>query len=185
METSEEIKSLAVDLAAIVSELDYWRHRYDEAVGELHRHGYWQFGRLEEIGVQLYTARGGMTWLGPPEEVFELLAEGPTPHYSEVLPHCRASDRPAFKDSHRERRLKLLQDIGAAGSWVCVYCLRSGDEEHGPDGRRWHIDHLFPRAEGGDSKKDNLVLSCASCNLQKNRSLLQDFLTKRLAASSA
>lgn len=52
--------------------------------------------------------------------------------------------------------------------WRCIYCSREGGRELGPDGRRWHVDHIYPKAHGGDNNSDNKVLSCATCNLSKN-----------------
>lgn len=56
-------------------------------------------------------------------------------------------------------------------SMTCVYC--------GLDGRRdfriWQqlvVDHLIPRAQGGDDAEDNKVVSCARCNtLKKDQQL--------------
>ena len=31
-----------------------------------------------------------------------------------------------------------------------------------------HIDHFYPRSKGGSDELDNLVVSCAQCNLSKN-----------------
>jgi len=50
----------------------------------------------------------------------------------------------------------------------CQYCSRLGDQQGGPDGRTWHVDHIFPVSRGGDDSEDNLTLSCATCNLRKH-----------------
>jgi hypothetical protein len=42
---------------------------------------------------------------------------------------------------------------------VCVYCGNSD----GP----FHFDHVFPWSRGGEHTVDNLVISCAPCNLEK------------------
>jgi hypothetical protein len=34
----------------------------------------------------------------------------------------------------------------------------------------WHIDHFMPMSKGGPHHPDNLVISCAKCNLSKNAS---------------
>lgn len=57
--------------------------------------------------------------------------------------------------------------LGEASGWRCFYCGRQGDEDRGPDRRWWHVDHCYPVVRGGDARSDNLVLSCASCNLEK------------------
>lgn len=60
--------------------------------------------------------------------------------------------------------------------WASCRIPAQSHKEKGPDGRVWHIDHLYPEALGGDWKNDNLVLACATCNLRKSRHLLMDFL---------
>lgn len=52
--------------------------------------------------------------------------------------------------------------------WKCSYCGGDGDHKRGPDGRVWHVDHVYPRKHGGDNEPDNMTLSCATCNLKKN-----------------
>lgn len=39
------------------------------------------------------------------------------------------------------------------------------------EGRVFHIDHLTPISAGGEHTADNLVLSCAPCNLSKRRAV--------------
>ena len=46
----------------------------------------------------------------------------------------------------------------------CIYCGRSSIE----DEIKLHIDHIFPRAYGGENTARNLVTSCASCNTSKS-----------------
>lgn len=49
----------------------------------------------------------------------------------------------------------------------CVYC---GAET----GQRFHIDHVFPLAHGGNNDPDNLALACPPCNLAKGaKSILE------------
>jgi len=52
----------------------------------------------------------------------------------------------------------------ARDGWRCVYC--------GGAGGRLTLDHVVPRSRGGESTWENVVTSCAPCNLRKgNRSL--------------
>lgn len=46
-------------------------------------------------------------------------------------------------------------------AWLCAWC---GGRP--PPGSR-HVDHVTPRCEGGADSLDNLVLSCAGCNLDR------------------
>lgn len=49
----------------------------------------------------------------------------------------------------------------------CAYCAKVGNEQLGPDGRNWHIDHIEPKSLGGSNHPTNLVKSCATCNIKK------------------
>jgi 5-methylcytosine-specific restriction endonuclease McrA len=52
----------------------------------------------------------------------------------------------------------------ARDGWRCVYC--------GEGGVRLTLDHVVPRSRGGDSVWENVVTSCAPCNLRKGNRLL-------------
>lgn len=43
----------------------------------------------------------------------------------------------------------------------CTWCARTVTRE------TCSIDHVIPRANGGDDSTDNLVLACRTCNLQR------------------
>ena len=82
--------------------------------------------------------------------------------------------------SGERRRSKIKASIAdrlgyEPEEWVCVYCHGVGDLDTGPDGRIWHVDHAYPRVYGGDGKRDNLVLSCATCNLSKGKKTANQF----------
>src|SRR5437763_13334121 len=51
----------------------------------------------------------------------------------------------------------------ARDDWRCVYC--------GDTGGRLTLDHVIPRSRGGDSSWENVVTSCAPCNLRKGNRL--------------
>ena len=53
---------------------------------------------------------------------------------------------------YRDERLKLMENR-------CCYC---GGGEH------LSLDHLVPRAKGGEDRGDNLVYACRSCNSSKS-----------------
>ena len=58
----------------------------------------------------------------------------------------------------------------ARDGWRCVYC--------GTTSGRLTLDHVVPRSRGGDSVWENVVTSCAPCNLRKgNRSLEEARMT--------
>ncbi len=52
----------------------------------------------------------------------------------------------------------------ARDGWRCVYC--------GTANGRLTLDHVVPKSRGGDSVWENVVTSCAPCNLRKGNRLL-------------
>jgi 5-methylcytosine-specific restriction endonuclease McrA len=54
----------------------------------------------------------------------------------------------------------------ARDNWRCVYC--------GTSGGRLTLDHVVPRSRGGDSVWENVVTSCAPCNLRKGNRLPEE-----------
>jgi len=42
-----------------------------------------------------------------------------------------------------------------------------GTTADGPDGKEWHMDHVFSLSRGGEDATWNIVKSCAKCNLAK------------------
>ena len=66
----------------------------------------------------------------------------------------------------------------ARDNWRCVYC--------GTSGGRLTLDHVIPRSKGGDSVWENVVTSCAPCNLRKgDRSLEEVAMSLPHAAAPA
>ena len=53
----------------------------------------------------------------------------------------------------------------ARDGWRCVYCGSAG---------RLTLDHVVPRSRGGDSVWENVVTSCAPCNLRKADRLVEE-----------
>ena len=54
----------------------------------------------------------------------------------------------------------LAKQIRERSGHRCEYCRTS----EWLSGQRHEIDHIFPRALGGESRLDNLCLACATCN---------------------
>lgn len=63
-----------------------------------------------------------------------------------------------------ERRI-TRRAILARDNWTCQYC---GSET------RLTIDHVLPRALGGEHVWENVVTSCSPCNHRKGHALLKD-----------
>lgn len=60
----------------------------------------------------------------------------------------------------------------------CIYCGLSSVEE----AAQLHVDHIIPRASGGEDIAKNLITACARCNLEKSHRLLNAKNTARLLA---
>ncbi len=52
----------------------------------------------------------------------------------------------------------------------CFYC---------EEGTYEHLDHYIPLSKGGGHTKENLVPSCASCNLKKHDKMPEDFIKEQ------
>ncbi|MFN8188139.1 MAG: HNH endonuclease [Gaiellales bacterium] len=74
----------------------------------------------------------------------------PWPHVIRLLSYVRA---PRVVHRRISRRALFARD-----GWRCQYCGTSG---------RLTLDHVVPRSRGGDSVWENVVASCAPCNLRK------------------
>lgn len=69
-------------------------------------------------------------------------------------------------DRERKRRLPnydtwnaLREHVFSRDGHGCVYC--------GSVKRPFHLDHVIPLSRGGSSDPNNLVTSCAACNIAK------------------
>ena len=54
----------------------------------------------------------------------------------------------------------------ARDGWRCAYC--------GTSSGRLTLDHIIPRSRGGDSVWENVVTSCAPCNMRKGNRLPEE-----------
>ena len=81
----------------------------------------------------------------------------PWPHVIRLLNYVRV---PRIIQRKISRRALFARD-----GWRCVYC--------GATGGRLTLDHVVPRSKGGDSVWENVVTSCAPCNLRKGDRLLR------------
>jgi 5-methylcytosine-specific restriction endonuclease McrA len=99
-------------------------------------------------------------------EVIEQLAEPlhsasdtyPWPHVIRLVTYVRVPRAVQRKISRRA--------LFARDGWKCVYC--------GQNGGRLTLDHVVPRSRGGESVWENVVTSCAPCNLRKGDRLLHE-----------
>ena len=85
-------------------------------------------------------------------------AKFPWPHVIRLLSYIRV---PRIVQRKISRRALFARD-----GWRCVYC--------GTGSGRLTLDHVIPRSRGGDSVWENVVTSCAPCNLRKGNRLLHE-----------
>jgi 5-methylcytosine-specific restriction endonuclease McrA len=82
----------------------------------------------------------------------------PWPHVIRLVQYVRVPRAVQRKISRRA--------LFARDGWRCVYC--------GSTGGRLTLDHVVPRSRGGESVWENVVTSCAPCNLRKGDRLLHE-----------
>jgi 5-methylcytosine-specific restriction endonuclease McrA len=82
----------------------------------------------------------------------------PWPHVIRLTAYVRVPRNVQRKISRRA--------LFARDDWKCVYC--------GTTGGRLTLDHVIPRSRGGESTWENVVTSCAPCNLRKADRLLEE-----------
>ena len=75
----------------------------------------------------------------------------PWPHVIRLVNYVRVPRTVKRKISRRA--------LFARDRWRCQYC--------GSDGGKLTLDHVVPRSRGGESIWENVVTSCAPCNLRK------------------
>jgi 5-methylcytosine-specific restriction endonuclease McrA len=82
----------------------------------------------------------------------------PWPHVIRLVQYVKVPRAVQRKISRRA--------LFARDGWRCVYC--------GTTSGRLTLDHVVPRSRGGDSVWENVVTSCAPCNLKKGNRLLEE-----------
>jgi 5-methylcytosine-specific restriction endonuclease McrA len=82
----------------------------------------------------------------------------PWPHVIRLVTYIRVPRAVQRKISRRA--------LFARDGWRCVYC--------GSNGGRLTLDHVVPRSRGGDSVWENVVTSCAPCNLRKGNRTVEE-----------
>jgi 5-methylcytosine-specific restriction endonuclease McrA len=82
----------------------------------------------------------------------------PWPHVIRLVTYVRVPRAVQRKISRRA--------LFARDGWRCAYC--------GAATGRLTLDHVLPRSRGGDSVWENVVTSCAPCNLRKGNRTLEE-----------
>jgi 5-methylcytosine-specific restriction endonuclease McrA len=89
----------------------------------------------------------------------------PWPHVIRLQVYVRV---PRVVQRRISRRALFARD-----GWRCQYCGMAG---------KLTLDHVVPRSRGGDSVWENVVTSCAPCNLKKGNRLLHEVQMHLIAA---
>ena len=58
---------------------------------------------------------------------------------------------------------RLIQEVRHRAREVCEYCLLPQSSQEAT----FHIDHVVPRLEAGETDAHNLALACVTCSLRK------------------
>jgi 5-methylcytosine-specific restriction endonuclease McrA len=82
----------------------------------------------------------------------------PRPHVIRLVQYVRVPQALQRKISRRA--------LFARDGWRCMYC--------GSANGRLTLDHVVPRSRGGSSVWENVVTSCAPCNMRKGNRLLEE-----------
>jgi 5-methylcytosine-specific restriction endonuclease McrA len=82
----------------------------------------------------------------------------PWPHVIRLVTYVKVPRTAQRKISRRA--------LFARDEWSCVYC--------GTTSGRLTLDHVIPRSRGGGSVWENVVTSCAPCNLRKGNRLPEE-----------
>ena len=77
------------------------------------------------------------------------------------------------KKISRETQFLVIKDnILKYGDFTCEYCLRVVKPKD------IHFDHRTPKSKGGRGNKENVSLSCSTCNLRKKTRRAEEFPCK-------
>jgi 5-methylcytosine-specific restriction endonuclease McrA len=80
------------------------------------------------------------------------------PHVIRLLSYVRVPKSVQRKISRRA--------LFARDNWKCQYC--------GTEAGKLTLDHVVPRSRGGESIWENVVASCAPCNLRKGNRTIEE-----------
>ena len=67
-----------------------------------------------------------------------------------------------------------VSEVHSEANGKCLYCGISVTLNE------MHADHFIPLAKGGSNLRENIVCSCASCNLKKSDKMPEDFIGETL-----
>ncbi len=119
----------------------------------------------EPLNVTTVRRAHVLVYKGKAEVIEEL--EQPLHSASDTYPWPHVIRLVAYVHVPRTAQRKISRRaLFARDEWRCVYC--------GTTGGRLTLDHVIPRSRGGDSVWENVVTSCAPCNLRKGNRLPEE-----------
>ena len=135
-----------------------------------------RLGTLTILALGLVAIAAGWTWITRDHQPLfgvPMVALGLWPYLLMLRPVFRRARRP--RGARRPAAPLATSRVPIAAGlrfavlrrdgFRCAYCGRGEGE-----GVQLHIDHLVPVARGGKNELENLVTSCAPCNLGKSAS---------------
>jgi 5-methylcytosine-specific restriction endonuclease McrA len=89
------------------------------------------------------------------------------PEKNRIYRHTR---RARMRNSEGTHTAQDIKDMHKAQGGCCIYC--------GVDvGEDYHVDHIVPLVKGGSNGKENLQITCPTCNLKKGQKDHAEFLS--------
>lgn len=97
----------------------------------------------------------------------------PQPHQERLWPDdvlpSQVESVPVVQQASRRRR-EIFERAGGKCRYCGVTLQLNG---------KWHIEHMMPRALGGDDDDCNLTAACVPCNLSKRDSTALEFVSRQ------
>lgn len=90
--------------------------------------------------------------------------------HSEKTARIKAANGIGAKSEKGKLKYRAKRELSLVN--ICAYCQLHGDlqNDRGPDGLHWHMDHVLPFAKWGIESLENYVKACATCNIKRNKS---------------
>lgn len=92
-------------------------------------------------------------------------------HTKKKSANRRVLERNAGRLSSKVVQEVEFENIALYGALTCVYCKD-------PIQGKYHLEHKIPLIRGGKNEKNNLAISCPSCNLHKGTMTDKEFLER-------
>lgn len=64
--------------------------------------------------------------------------------------------------------IRMIQEVRDRAGKACEYCLLPQSSQEAT----FHIDHIVPRYEGGETDAANLAIACVTCSLRKGAKMV-------------